>query len=261
MRILLCTQDEPFQLPVFFQTILERCLEDVVGIVILSPFKHGSSFFTVARRQLDLLGPVDFFLFGCQYALYKLLDRTGRSWRGRFYSVVSVASHFNVPTYRPSNINSREFLDFLAKDVRPDLIVSVAASAVFKRRLLDLPPLGCINVHSAPLPRYRGMLPSFWVLYNGEKQTAVTIHYMDEKLDDGDIILQQSVPIAPEETFHSLVAKTKHIGAELLLQAFDLIETGSVVTLPNDHRQATYYSFPTREDARRFRASGRRFRQ
>jgi methionyl-tRNA formyltransferase len=124
---------------------------------------------------------------------------------------------------------------------------------------LTLPPHGCINVHGGPLPKYRGRLPSFWALLNGERETGVTVHFMNEELDDGPIILQRRVSIVPGETQHSLILKTKRVGTELLLEALDRLEKGSVETLPNDRSQATYNTFPTPEDGRKFRRLGLRF--
>ena len=107
--------------------------------------------------------------------------------------------------------------------------------------ILRLPPEGCVNVHAAPLPRYRGMLPTFWVLYEREPETAVTVHYMNEKLDDGPIILQESVPIREGETQRSLMRRCKIVGARLLSQTIDLVEMGEVRTRPNPREEATYH--------------------
>lgn len=137
--------------------------------------------------------------------------------------------------------------------------LSINASQVFKPPLLALPRLGCINVHGALLPKYRGRLPSFWVLYNGEQETGVTVHFMNEKLDDGPIIIQRRIPVVPGETQHSLIMKTKKIGAELLLEALERLEQGQIEIQPNDCAHATYYSFPTPQDGQKFRRLGRHF--
>ncbi len=119
--------------------------------------------------------------------------------------------------------------------------------------------MGCINVHGAPLPKYRGMMPSFWALQNGENKTAVTVHDLEAKLDDGDILVQQEVEIAPDETWDSLVRKTKAQGAQALILAIKQIKEGTVHRKANREEDATYYSFPTAKDRKAFLQAGRRF--
>lgn len=259
MRIAIVTQDEPFYLPAFLERIAQARGKDIVAMVILKPFNEKLQ--DTVQRAYNLYGPWDFLVYGFRFAGLKAMDVLSHFLPlGGPWSVTDVARRHSIPVYRPKNVNAPAFLGVLSQDIRPDVIVSVAASQVFKKDILSLPQYGCINVHTAPLPRYRGMLPTFWVLLNGEKETAVTVHYMTEKLDDGDIIRQESVPISPDDTLDSLIRKTKRVGAEVLLQALDDIERGTVTRRPNDASQATYFSFPTREDAQRFRAQGRRFR-
>src|SRR5262249_34005154 len=134
------------------------------------------------------------------------------------YSVAAVARQHAVPLLETRSVNSAEYLDRLRR-LGLDLIVSINASQKFKTPILSLPRLGCINVHGALLPRYRGRLPSFWVLANGEKETGTTVHFMNEELDDGPILLQERVAIAPDDTQDSLIRKTKAVGARLIVDA------------------------------------------
>lgn len=259
MRIAIVTQDELFYLPKFLKRILQARNKDIVAIIILKPFNE--TIWGNIRRAYNLYGLWDFLIYGFRFVMYKVMSAISRIWpiRGP-WSVADVARRYGVPVYRPKDINAPSFLAVLYQHIQPDIIISVAASQIFKKEILSLPRYGCINIHTAPLPRYRGMLPTFWVLLNGEKETAVTVHYMTDRLDDGDIIRQEPVAISPDDTLDSLIRKTKQIGAEVLLQALEDIECGTVIRRPNDASQATYFSFPTREDARRFRAQGRRFR-
>jgi methionyl-tRNA formyltransferase len=123
---------------------------------------------------------------------------------------------------------------------------------------LELPRLGCLNVHSALLPKYRGMLPTFWALLNGEPETGVTVHRMVEGIDGGDIILQRRVPIAADETLLSLMRKTKRMAADLVLDSIKEFDAGTVSSMSNPADGGSYFSFPTRADVDRFRALGRR---
>jgi len=259
MRIAIVTQDEPFYLPTFLEHVAKSRRKDIVAMIILKPFNKNLP--ENVKRVYNLYGPYDFLIYSIRFILLKAQDFLTRflPFSG-VWSVEGVARRHGIPVYRPDNINAPAFLAVLSKVIQPDIIVSVAASQIFKKNILSLPRYGCINIHTAPLPRYRGMLPTFWVLLNREKETAVTVHYMTEKLDDGDIICQEPVAILPEDTLDSLIRRTKRIGAEVLLKALDDIEQGKVFRKPNDASKATYFSFPTREDARKFRALGLKFR-
>jgi methionyl-tRNA formyltransferase len=175
----------------------------------------------------------------------------------RPYSAADVARRYNIPIYRPPKINATEFIATLRNEIRPDLLVSVAASQILKQRVLAVPPLGCINLHSAPLPRYQGMMPNFWTMLHDEPEATVTVHYMVEKLDAGDIIVQLPVPIYPTDSLHNLMVRSKHVGVQALLEAVEKIEQGTVQRQPMDTGQATYFSFPKRVDAQRLRRMGR----
>jgi methionyl-tRNA formyltransferase len=118
--------------------------------------------------------------------------------------------------------------------------------------------LGCINVHSALLPAYRGMLPTFWAMVNEEEETGVTVHFMTEGIDGGYIIRQRSVPIGRTQTLLSLMRATKRAAADLVLEVVEGFEAGTISPVPNPPDQGTYFSFPTRGDVNRFRALGRR---
>lgn len=253
MRILYVTREEPFYLPGFFKRVLSGRRGDTTVVAILS---EGALLETI-RRHFVLLGPRAFILLGLEFVALKLLGRLRPSGG---YSVAGVANSCDIPVCYPGDVNSAEFLTYLRQDLRPDVVVSVTAPQIFKQEILSLPPLGCINEHSALLPRYRGMLPSFWVLANGETETGVTVHYMNSRLDDGDIIAQERVPIFPHETQDSLIRRSKSVGAEVLLKVLDQLEKGSTERHPNPREQATYFSFPTKGDIQRFRQAGRRFR-
>jgi methionyl-tRNA formyltransferase len=174
------------------------------------------------------------------------------------YSTKAVAERHSIPFHPCRDVNEPGFLKFLSRELDPDVIVSLINPQIFRRGILGLPRLGCINVHPSLLPKYRGPIPQFWVLAHDEAETGVTVHYMDEKIDNGDIILQSRVAIRPKDTPHSIQALTLEQGAQLVLHALEQMETGTLSLTPNDSREATYYSFPTIEDARALRRKGRK---
>lgn len=258
LRIAIIMPEEPLYLPRVVQRVAEVRRQDIVALVILSPVPPKSSWLKNVRKHLALFGWWDFFRQGTRFAAVKVANALPRSPNGRLFSVAKVAERYALPVMRTRNINSAEFLADL-RSRAPDVVVSIGAPQIFRKEILALPRLGCINVHSALLPKYRGVMPSFWVLANNETETGVTVHFMDEKLDNGDILVQRRVAIAPEDSQHTLLLKTKAAAAEALLEALTALENGTAQPQPNDASQATYYSFPGPDDVRRFRAAGRRF--
>jgi methionyl-tRNA formyltransferase len=155
-----------------------------------------------------------------------------------------------------ADVNSREFLDDL-RALEPDLLVSVSCPQIFKRPLLDLAPAGCLNIHGALLPRYRGVLPSFWMMANGEKYAGVSIYYVNEAIDAGELCAQRSFPIEPGDSLDSFLRRSKEIAAELLLETIEAIDDGSVRRTPLDLTEGSYFSWPDTDAVARFRALGR----
>jgi methionyl-tRNA formyltransferase len=121
---------------------------------------------------------------------------------------------------------------------------------LLSRELLAIPRLGGINLHGSLLPKYRGRSPVNWVLVNGERQTGVTLHYMTEQADAGDIIAQYAVDIAFEDTASTLFEKVAQAAAELFRETFPLIKAGGAPRIPQDPAQATYVAGRTPDDGR-----------
>lgn len=256
MRIALVTQEEPFYLPAALDAFCQGRGKDVVALIVLPSFNEG--LLDTGRRLLEFYGPVDFVRLAWRFVWAKLADRLNRlhPWL-RSYSARDVARRHGIPVYRPARINAPAFAQVLRDEIRPDLLVSIAASQVLRARVLDVPVLGCINLHSAPLPRYQGMMPNFWTMLYKEPSATVTVHYMVEKLDAGDILLQLSVPIHDRDSLHDLMVRSKEVGVQALLQAVDQIEQGTTQPWAMDASQATYFTFPKRADAQQLRRIGR----
>jgi methionyl-tRNA formyltransferase len=174
------------------------------------------------------------------------------------YSVRAVAKKYGVPVTEAVDVNSEPFLKHL-RDLKVELIVSISGTQFYKKPLRDQTPGGIINCHGALLPRYRGLMPSFWTLANGEKEGGVSVHFVDAKLDNGPIVVQKRYRIHPHDTLEDVMARSKDLAAEAILECVRLIETGNPPLMPNDEALATSHSMPTREDVKRFRAAGRRF--
>jgi methionyl-tRNA formyltransferase len=154
-----------------------------------------------------------------------------------------------------TDVNQKETFDQL-QVWQPDLIISIYLNQLIKRDLINLPTQGVINIHPALLPRHRGLFPYFWVLTNRETETGVTIHWVDEKFDTGQILLQEKIRVEPRDTIISLSYKSSVVGAEMLVKAVELIAAGQSPRLPQDNSQASYHSWPQPADQRRFRENG-----
>ena len=150
-----------------------------------------------------------------------------------------VAEEFGIPTYTPDSLRTEEFSSLLA-ELAPDLIVVVAYGKILPPSVLDYPRLGCINAHVSLLPKYRGAAPMQRAIMEGEKETGVTIMYMNEGLDTGDVILQQSFPILAEDDFEAIHDRSAEVGGQLLLEAIPLLEQGKAKRIKQDDSLATY---------------------
>ncbi len=151
-----------------------------------------------------------------------------------------------IKVLQPQKLKDPAFLDELAR-LSPDLIVVVAFGRILRPEVLQLPRLGCMNVHASLLPKYRGAAPIAWAIIKGEKQTGVTTFKMDEGMDTGGIYLQESVEIKPSDTAGSLAIRLSEVGARLLLRTVEGIEAGALTPIPQDHTQVTLAPMLTKE--------------
>lgn len=163
--------------------------------------------------------------------------------------VKAEAERHGIPVYQPEKLRRSEVIEELRR-IAPDLIVTAAYGQILPRSVLDIPRLGCINVHASLLPKYRGGAPIHHAVMNGDRVTGVTIMYMAEGLDTGDMISRVEVPIGDEDTTGTMFRKLSLAGAELLVRTLPRLSEGSVRAEPQDHGQATYAANIGREDER-----------
>lgn len=138
---------------------------------------------------------------------------------------------------QPDNVMTDEFFERL-KEINPDLIVTVAYGKILPQRVLDIPRLGCINIHASLLPKYRGAAPIQWAIINGDKVTGITAMLMDAGMDTGDILMKREVPITENMTYGELHDILKELGAEVLSETLDRLENGSLERTAQDHSKA-----------------------
>ncbi len=170
----------------------------------------------------------------------------GRSRALRYTPVKACAIELGIPTFQPERVRDAECVEAIRR-LRPDIIVVVAFGQIIPREVLDIPPCGCVNVHASLLPKYRGAAPIQWAILNGERETGVTTMRMDEGLDTGDVIMQEAVGIAPDDTAGSLSEKLSEAGARLCAETMRRIEGGEATYTPQDEALATHTSKIRRE--------------
>ena len=169
----------------------------------------------------------------------------GRDKKLTFSPIKKVAVEHNIEVFQPIKIKN----DFeIIKKINPDIIITCAFGQILPKELLDIPRLGCINVHASLLPKYRGAAPMQWAILNGENVTGVTLMYMDEKMDTGDIIAEMSCPIMYEDNIGSIHDKLSLLGKKLLAQELPNIISGKNNREKQNDELATYSKMIERED-------------
>lgn len=258
-RFLFITQEDPFYVRLFFEEFLAhyQARTEIAGVVI-APTMGKKSLARLVKQMYDFYGPRDFVLMGLRYVAYKVATKLHRLWPSkRFFSIEQACAYYGVPVLHAHDLNDAEFLRTLHA-LGIDLIVSVAAPQVFKQALIELPRLGCINIHNSKLPKYRGMLPNFWQMFHGERSVGTTVHRVNASLDDGKILAQSETSITAGESLDSLIRRTKRSGAHLVMRTVEALRDGTAQELDNPREQASYFTFPTRLDVLEFRRRGYR---
>jgi len=158
-----------------------------------------------------------------------------------------VAQDHGIPVLTPQKMTDPLLLEQL-RDWAPDLMVVVAYGRILPQIILDLPPLGCVNVHYSLLPKYRGAAPMQWALLSGDSVTGVTTMLLVAKMDAGPLLLQETVPVDPRDTTPSLQEKLVPVGAQLLLKTIEGLKAGSVASTAQDEEAVSFAAILKKED-------------
>ena len=253
MKILIITQNEPFYLAKnlkYLLDILSKNIE-VVGCVVtdVSPFGKNESFIAKAKKTLNIFGVKFFLYYSLKYVISKINPKK---------NIFKLLNQNKIPIILLKKpINHNDSVKKI-KSFNPDLLVSILGNQIFKEPILNLAPKGCINLHTSLLPKYRGLMPSFWVMKNNEKKTGVSVFFVDKGIDSGPIIIQREVEIG-NKTQEELIRHTKRIGMECISESIDLINKSEVQITENNDLDKTYFSFPTKQDVLEFKKNGKKF--
>jgi methionyl-tRNA formyltransferase len=261
MKIEFLTTDDPLYILPFFEEFITRYAAEfeiigVWGCRTMGKRPRGQ----LIRELLSLYGPIGFARLASRMAWYRAASvqrkDTGAT---RYYSLQQLCAAYGIPFNRvDSTPNSPEFISGL-RERQADVLVSVACPFILKSEVLSVPHKGCINIHHAPLPRYKGMMPTFWQMYHGEKRVGVTVHYMVPKVDQGAALLQDSLEIVPGETLDQLIRRSKRHGAHCMARVLKQVDSGSQEAFPTmNEEEGSYFTFPAAHEIREFHKKGLR---
>jgi len=176
-------------------------------------------------------------------------EPSGRGYEVKAPPVKQAALRAGLEVYQPAKLKDPATVEFLSR-YRPDAMVVVAYGHILPKWLIDLPRLGCINVHASLLPKYRGAAPIQWSVIRGEAVTGVTTMRIDVGLDTGDTLLKSEMAIQDDDTAETLSVRLSTVGANLLIETLQRLERGDLAAQPQDHAQATLAPILKKEDGR-----------
>lgn len=176
-------------------------------------------------------------------------EPSGRGYEPKSPPVKQVAERAGLKVFQPASLKDPATKAFLS-NFHPEVMVVVAYGHILPSWMIDLPRLGCVNLHASLLPKYRGAAPVQWTLIHGERTTGVTTMKIDAGLDTGDILLQREVEIRDGDTTETLSERLSLVGAELLLETLRGLERGEITPRPQDHQRATLAPILKKKDGR-----------
>jgi methionyl-tRNA formyltransferase len=155
----------------------------------------------------------------------------------------------NLVFYTPSNLKDSKFIEII-KEYSPEIGIVVAFGKIIPKELIEIPKFGFINVHPSLLPKYRGPLPINWAIIRGEKKTGISVQFISERIDAGDIIYQKEIEIEEEDTAGTLTEKLKRLSGEVLIEVIEMIKNNNYERIPQNENLATYAPILKKEDCK-----------
>jgi methionyl-tRNA formyltransferase len=254
-------QDDPFFLPKVLDKYLRDHADSTVGVNIQSVAQGKRTVYQTAMELLRMYGPMYFQWKLRRYIIKKLQSRVVNGVLGSTrtcHNVAAVARKYGVTVDTHADVNSEDFLAML-RERGVEFIVSISGTQLYRKQLREQTPYGIVNCHGALLPAYRGLMPSFWTLANGELIGGSTVHYVDRKLDNGPLIVQRRYRIWAHDSLEDIMARSKDMAAEAILDCVRKVEFGPLTLAPNPESDMTHFSMPTKADVKAFRKRGHRF--
>ena len=249
MRIALLTQEDPLYILPFFARFVANAGREIEIVAIYACRSMGKRKRTRLLAELFCLyRPGGFLKFAVLQALARTQSALGL---GQLSSMRQLSEKLRVPYRRIDDPNQPEVVTALSA-LNIDVLVSVACPYILKQDVLAVPARTSINVHHAPLPKYKGMMPTFWQMYHGESSVGITVHEISSKIDEGPILHQESLPIIPGESMHQLIRRSKEAGAAAVLKVLQQIASGTVAHVSSSEEKGSYFTFPNRSEMAEF---------
>lgn len=183
-----------------------------------------------------------------KFLIYKVYESYGGN------SAIKLAKKYHIPIIHVQDVNDYKLINKI-KSINIDLNINCFANQIFKKEVIQSAKKGTLNIHGSLLPKYRGSAQYFWYLYNNDSWGGVTIHFMDEGLDTGDILLQEKFKINAEDTMLKLHYKISQLGAKLCNEVVDRLETNSIKAFTQPIHAGSYLKIPTKEEMKSFSVS------
>jgi folate-dependent phosphoribosylglycinamide formyltransferase PurN len=256
MKIVIITRNEPFFVPIYLARIFEERHREIIAVFIDdNPSPHLSKI-----DLLKLCGFKKFIFLSIAFIIYRILGKLQLQREGRyFYSVQALAKCYNIRVKRNLSVKTPAFYKSL-KETKPDILLSVGNSQLIPKNILSISNLICLNTHGSLLPKFKGILTAFWMLYNGENEGGVSIHLITEKIDQGRILGQRYFDITNHDSVMTIYKKIALSGSELITATLNSIETDNVKYIAKkDDEKDVYYSVPDTEEINRFKGMGNMF--
>ena len=259
MKIEFIVDDNPLYVLPFFDEFLRHYADTFpISQISLCPPMGKRSRRELFRQLTALYGPIGICRVIARLVRARILGVFPRSRGARhFDTMTQICKAYDIPCRRIGNPNHDEFRNDLTQRA-PDLLVSVACPYILKSSVLAIPPMGCINIHHAPLPKYKGMMPTFWQLFHNESSVGVTIHQMNAAVDEGHALLQAQMDIEPNESLDHLITRAKRHGAHCMARVFQKLLDGDHSAIALESTESSYFTFPTTEQMLDFRNRGLR---
>lgn len=253
MRLVIATQNDRFFISNTLKIMIDQYKPYVAFAVLSTPSE-------IARKREAITYYCGFWgfsqsiVFSAKYAIHLIGSLLGFE---RFQSPTRILRSVGVPVVIDVDVNSEEFIKRI-KEEEIDYVLSIAYPKILTPRFLEAPKQMCINIHAGLLPKYRGFNPSFWVLFNKERTTGITIHKMASALDAGPIIMQKAIDIQENETWYSLQSRISILAGNMLVDLIGKLDEGKLAMQPQEGIESQYRK-PKIDDGIEFRKRGGRF--
>lgn len=247
--------DDPIQTYRFIKEIIDAKENQIVGLAIPKgdrlTISKGKSKITYVFSLLLIMGFWNFFKTSFKTVVFKIKKKLFEIGVSKDPSIAAYAASKNIPVKIIATPNSKKFRTYL-ETLDLDIIINQSQNIV-KKELLNIPKIGVLNRHNALLPKNRGRLTPFWVVYKGDTETGVSIHFVEEGIDSGDIVVQKKYKVKKNDNFNTIVEKNYTIASGAMIEAIELLENGLLDFIPNNDYEATYNTTPTFKEALNYR--------